>query len=81
MIERDKVFHIGGGALTAAAVIVLVHVAASFGIAWACLAGAVLVGIGYEVQQKIRGEGVPSWPDALATAAGGAIVALIAQVP
>ncbi len=79
-IERDKVFHIAGGALAAAAVIVLVEVAFRFGVQWACLGGAVLVGLGYEVQQKVRGDGVPSWPDALATVAGGALVALIAGV-
>lgn len=78
MIERDKVFHIGGGALSAAAVIVLVEVAWHFGIPWAALAGAALVGIGYEAQQMIRKEGTVSVADALATAAGGAVVALIA---
>lgn len=76
-IPRDKVFHLAGGALGAVAVIVLVEVAWHFGIHWAALGGAVLVGIGYEAQQKVRGEGDPSWPDALATIAGGIGVAVV----
>jgi hypothetical protein len=78
MIPRDKLFHIGGGALSAAAVLVLLEVGWHFGAHWASLCGAVLVGFGYEWQQKVRKEGEVSALDALATVAGGAVVALIA---
>lgn len=76
-MKQDKVFHIGGGALSAVAVIVLVNFGAVYGAAWAAVAGAMLVGIGYELQQKLRGEGEPSWEDAAATAVGGALVAVL----
>ena len=76
-MKRDKVFHIGGGAMSAVAVIVLCNFGARFGLAWAAIAGAMLVGICYELQQKIRGEGEPSWEDAAATALGGAFVAVL----
>lgn len=78
MIERDKALHAVGGALASIAVIVLVNVASWVGIGWACLLGSVLVGIGYEAQQYLRKDGTVSMHDALATAAGGALVAVIA---
>ncbi len=77
MIPRDKLFHLSGGAFVAVAVLVLLEVAWHFGPHWAALCGAVLAGVGHEALQKVRGEGEPSWPDALATIAGGIGVAVV----
>lgn len=76
-MKRDKVMHAAGGVMVAFAVLPLVWVAAYWGIPWAMLAAAAAVGVAYEVQQRIRGEGQPDPVDALATASGGALPALL----
>lgn len=73
---NDYVKHAAFGAASAVAAVVIVEVARRLGMPWAMFLAAVIVGTAYEWQQDLRGEGDPSWRDALATSAGGAGVVL-----
>jgi hypothetical protein len=75
-MQRDKVLHFAFGLASALAAIAVVEIRDRFGLPAACLALAAAVGVGYEVVQKLRGSGEPSVRDALATAAGGAMLSL-----
>jgi hypothetical protein len=75
-IPRDKLLHIAAGAVAGLAFIALVLVTTHAGLAWAVLAAGALTGFGYEGLQRYRGEGRVELADALATTAGGALVAL-----
>ena len=70
-IPRDKILHLALGliALLAAMTAIWLHSIAGLGptLAYA----TTVVGVGYEVQQRIRGEGQVEALDALATAAPG----------
>lgn len=70
-LGRDKAMHVLLGVLLIAAAMSWLWVASTFGIGPALAYVTTLGGIGYELQQRIRGEGEPSWPDAVATAAPG----------
>ncbi len=74
-LAKDKILHVAFGAGSALAAVLIVEVAHRFGLSWAMLLAAAMIGVGYELQQKLRGNGQPSWADALATSAGGAGVA------
>lgn len=80
IIPRDKVFHLLAGALVALAMWALAWIAARFGIAAAMLCAGVITGAGYEIVQKITGEGTPHPLDALATISGAALVAIITDI-
>ncbi len=75
-LARDYKLHIAFGIAAAASSVLIVIVAERFGLPWAVFLAAALLGVGYEVQQRMRGEGEASWRDALATAAGGASVSI-----
>ena len=66
------------GAATAAATLVLLFVGHYFGPIPAMILGSVLVGIGYEVLQWYTGIGEPDPKDAIATAAGGVVLTIVA---
>lgn len=79
-LPKDKLLHAAFGALTAVAVVPLLYITVRFGAAVAMVIAAVMMGVGYELQQKLRGDGEPSWADALATAVGGGLIALGAHL-
>jgi hypothetical protein len=76
-MEQDKVFHLAAGALVALAAWALIALAPQLGTQPAMAIAAAAVGVAYELVQRLRGEGVPDPADALATAAGGGLVALL----
>lgn len=71
MMLRDKLLHLTLGliALLAAMTAIWLHSVAGLGPTLAYV--TTIVGVGYEVQQRIRGEGQVEALDALATAAPG----------
>lgn len=70
-IPRDKVLHVGLGVLAVLCAYVALWVHAAFGLG-ACMAfTTTAVGVLYEVQQRVRGEGQVEVLDAAATAAPG----------
>lgn len=73
MIARDKLLHLLMGIATVAAMLLLVMVQARFGLGPALALATTLMGVGYEAQQRYRGEGQVEWQDALATAAPGLV--------
>ena len=73
-LKTDKLMHLGMGFFTAAATAVIILIYHYFGIGPAVAAATTVVGIGYEVQQRVRKSGEPSWKDALATAVPGYLV-------
>jgi hypothetical protein len=75
-LPKDKLLHAAFGALTAVSVVGLVYVVVYFGAPLAMWAGATALGGGYELQQRLRGDGEPDWKDALATSVGGGLIAL-----
>lgn len=72
MIERDEQLHLAFGAAAALAMLGVLAVQQHFGPRWAVMAAVAGLAIGYELVQKLRAEGQPSWADALAGIAGGA---------
>lgn len=76
-IPRDKIMHLILGNIALAATLLLVLVFEQFGAGPAAALATTLVGVGYELQQKIRGEGEPSWQDAAATALPGWVAWLV----
>ena len=70
-MPRDKILHLALGliALLAAMTAIWLHSIAGMGPTLAYV--TTVVGVGYEVQQRIRGEGQVESLDALATAAPG----------
>lgn len=80
MIEPDKLKHIAAGAVSAIGGGLVAAVGHSWGLPAAMVVASVGVGVGYEVVQRIRREGTPDVRDAAATAAGGALVALVAVI-
>ena len=72
--------HVAFGVCAGVGAIVLVWLEARFGLGVAAIVSAACLGLGYEAVQRLRREGVPSWRDALATAAGGGLVAAVLAV-
>lgn len=80
MIPRDKLLHLALGliALLAAMPALWLHSIAGLGPTLACV--TTVVGVGYEVQQRIRGEGQVEALDAVCTAAPGWVAWAIIEV-
>ncbi len=74
-IPADKLLHLQGGAIVALAMLAVAALAIYVGLWVAVAAGSVAIGVGLELYQKKRGEGVPSWPDAAASALPGLVLA------
>jgi len=78
-MPRDKILHIVLGCLAAAVSYVALIVHATLGPGAMLAFVTTVVGIGYELQQRIRREGQPDALDALATAAPGWLAWLILE--
>ncbi len=76
-LAADKILHLQLGAAVALALLVVAVIVMLAGVPLAVLTGSVAASIGYEVVQRIRGDGVPSWTDAAASAVPGALLALV----
>ena len=74
MIQRDKLLHAAAGGITLLAGCLMLLIAHHAGIGPALAFATTLVGGGYELLQRYLGNGHPSLPDALATAAPGWVV-------
>ena len=70
-MPRDKLLHLILGCLAAAVGYGCIVVHSVFGLGAMLAYVTTVVGIGYELQQRIRKEGQPDALDALATAAPG----------
>ena len=79
-IPRDKILHIALGliALLAAMTAIWLHSIAGLGATLAYV--TTVVGVGYEVQQRIRGEGQVEALDAVCTAAPGWVAWAILEI-
>lgn len=75
MIAKDKLQHAAFGAAAAVGAFALSRLPPVY----AMLLAPALVGIAYELVQKLRNEGVPAWSDVLATCIGGAALAALAR--
>lgn len=78
-MPRDKALHLALGCLAAAVAYVALIVYATLGLGAMLAYTTTVVGIGYELQQRIRREGQPDALDALATAAPGWLAWLILE--
>lgn len=78
MIPKDKLMHAAMGAVAALGVLGLLAIAKHMGKDAAMVAGAVAVGLGYELVQKLRDEGDPDLEDAAVTTAGGLALTVLA---
>lgn len=79
-LAKDKIQHIALTAVASIAIVGLCLLAAEFGLWAAALVGGAGLAIGYEMLQKYRGEGEPSWQDAAAGTAGAVAVALAVKL-
>ena len=70
-IPRDKIMHAAAGVITLLAGAAVLAVFEFAGPGAAAALATTLVGVGYELQQRLRGDGEPSWADAAVTAAPG----------
>lgn len=78
-MSRDKLLHAALGLLAGAVAYVALIVHSVFGLGAMLAYTTTVVGIGYELQQRIRKEGQPDALDALATAAPGWLAWLILE--
>jgi hypothetical protein len=78
-MEADKKLHAAFGVLTAVVVMLLILISGQLGTPAAMAIGATLMGVGYELQQKLRGEGEPDLKDALVTSVAGSAAAIAAH--
>jgi hypothetical protein len=76
-IAKDKIAHLVVGAVVAIAAIALVLMAEEWGALLPAALAAAAVGVAYELVQGYRGDGTPDPMDALATAIGGLLVAVV----
>lgn len=72
-MSRDQM-HLLGGLLVAIAQAAVIEVALRAGPGWALALGCVLVGVGIEAYQHVRGEGVPTLRGAVTSAAAGVVL-------
>jgi len=70
---RNTRWHLVGSIVTALGLVAIVTVDRLVGMGWAVALGSVMAGIGCEVYQKIRGEGVPSVRDAALSSVFGVV--------
>ena len=75
-IKPDIRMHLKLGVPLALLLAAVVLIAQHAGPGYAVAAGSMALGIGVEVYQRIRREGVPSWGDAFASAAAGIVARL-----
>lgn len=75
-IPRDKLLHLGLGALLALLLVAVLEVARLAGPGWALALGSIALGLGVEGYQQLRGEGKWELRDAAATAAAGVLLGL-----
>ena len=80
MLPRDKLLHIALGVLAIACALLALVVYERFGLGPTLAYVTTIVGVGYEVQQRIRGEGQVEALDALATAAPGWVAWAILEI-
>ena len=80
LLAKDKKMHIAACAVAAVLSVVLAVLGQRVGLWAAALAGGTAVAVGYELLQKYRGEGEPSWKDAVAGIVGAVVVSLLAFV-
>jgi hypothetical protein len=78
-MPRDKALHLALGCLAAAVGYLALIVNSMFGLGAMLAYVTTVVGVGYELQQRIRKEGQPEALDALATAAPGWLAWLILE--
>lgn len=71
MIARDKILHLIMGIATVGTVLLLMLVNSHFGLGPTLALATTIMGVGYEAQQRYRGEGQVEWQDAVATAVPG----------
>jgi hypothetical protein len=79
-VRRDKALHLAFGGVVVLAASLIVAISNAFGPGPAAAAATTMVGVVYELQQLIRREGEPSWPDALTTAAPGWLFWLLLEL-
>jgi len=79
VIPRDKLLHLILGLLAAAVGYGCLIIHSTLGLGAMLAFCTTVVGIGYELQQRIRREGQPDAIDALATAAPGWLAWLILE--
>lgn len=77
---KYKVLHIAACAAVAVASVGLAVLGQYVGVWASALAGGTAVAIGYELLQKYRGEGKPSWQDAVAGIIGAVVVSALVFV-
>jgi hypothetical protein len=74
-IPADKLKHLQGGAAIAVALLGVVLLARYVGLWAAVAAGSAAAGVGLELYQRWRKEGQANWPDAIASALPGLVLA------
>lgn len=77
---NDKLIHFGAGGATALVFLLLHWLALSFSPWLACLLAGTIVGVGYEAQQRWRGEGNSDSTDAFATILGAWAVCILGAI-
>ena len=75
-IRPDLRLHLKYSPALALLVLGIALVALYFGPGFAVAAGSLAIGVGMEINQKLRGEGTPAWDDALASSAAGIVAGL-----
>lgn len=73
-IEKDKLLHLAFGTAAAVGALAVVTVAQRFGFGPAAALASTIVGLSYELLQKVRKSGEPDPMDAVFTAAPGWLV-------
>lgn len=73
ILPHDTIMHLKLGAPLALLLVAVILVAQHLGPGFAVAVGSFLLGVGVEMYQKKRREGVPSWGDAFASAAAGIV--------
>lgn len=76
-LAPDKITHLKYGVPLAALVAGIGLVAVHISIGFAVAAGSLAIGVGMELNQKLRNEGKPEALDALASGAAGIIAGLL----
>ena len=79
-IPRDKLLHIALGVLAIVCALAALMIHAFFGLGPTLAYTTTAVGVGYEVQQRIRGEGQVEALDAVCTAAPGWLAWAILEI-
>lgn len=70
-LRKDYRLHLAVGVATVVATVFVIEIHRRWGLGAAAAAATTLIGVAYELVQRYRKEGEPSWKDALATALPG----------